>query len=326
MNRFGPKRFTDQQWKDVVAVLGNGEFETISTYEHNQLPVQLRHSCGFVFSKKPNDFKRRPTCPTCHPPGRKAVKSSGVAYTREHAQTILDREQGGEFTIGADYTIFSQACTITHRVCGHSWLAAPYTLTRGRAKSYCPNCRTNKWTTEIFRQKVAESFEGDQYEVVGEYTGSNVPVRMRHAGCGHEWEVSPNNFLNGHTRCPVCSKPRNSKYARKVAEALSEMLDGFQVLREHTFKGDDAPKSIAGYPLIFDFWIPDLHFLIEVDGELHDLPWRDSHGRSKLERAQANDRIKDEWARSTGKVLHRIHYKDKGWEDVLYAALLKAAP
>ena len=242
------------------------------------------------------------------------------------AQAALDLKQNGEIRLGDDYTTITAPCTLIHSVCGHIWTSAPKNYTREKATSYCPNCRTNKWTTEIFRQKVAESFEGDQYEVVGEYTGSNVPVRMRHAGCGHEWEVSPNNFLNGHTRCPVCSKPRNSKYARKVAEALSEMLDGFQVLREHTFKGDDAPKSIAGYPLIFDFWIPDLHFLIEVDGELHDLPWRDSHGRSKLERAQANDRIKDEWACATGKVLHRIHYKDKGWEDVLYAALLKAAP
>jgi hypothetical protein len=76
-----------------------------------------------------------------------------------------------------------------------------------------------------FRNRVAESFEGDQYEVVGEYRGANIPILMRHVACGHEWEVTPNNFVNGHTRCPVCSKPRNSKYARRVAEALSVMLE-----------------------------------------------------------------------------------------------------
>ena len=253
------------------------------------------------------------------------MKSIGRAYTKVEAQYLVDAQQGGEILIGEDYATFRSPCTLHHLKCGHSWRASPESYAKKLATCYCPNCRTNKWTDAAFRNRVAESFEGDQYEVLGTYEGANVPVRMRHIGCGHEWEVSPNNFLNGHTRCPVCSKPRNSKYARKVAEALSGMLDGFQVLREHTFKGDDAPRSIAGYPLIFDFWIPDLDFLIEVDGELHDLPWRDSHGRSKLERAQANDRIKDEWARSTGKVLHRIHYKDRGWEDALYSALLKAA-
>ena len=237
----------------------------------------------------------------------------------------MDEMQNGEILIGADYTTLSNRCTLVHTLCGHTWRASPKNFVRKLATCYCPNCRTNKWTAETFRRKVAESFEGDEYEVVGEYVGANVLVRMRHSCCGHEWEVSPNNFLNNHTRCPVCSKPRNSKYARKVAAALGEMLDGFQIVREYTFRGDGAPKSVTGRPLIFDFWIPGLNFLIEVDGELHDLPWRDSYGRSKLERCRANDAIKDRWSLETGKTLHRIHYKDKSWEDKLYAALTQAA-
>ena len=43
--------------------------------------------------------------------------------------------------------------------------------------------------------------------------------------------------------------------------------------------------------------------LIEADGLLHDSPWNDAHGRSKLAAQQANDRIKNEWAERVGYTL-----------------------
>jgi predicted Zn-ribbon and HTH transcriptional regulator len=193
-------------------------------------------------------------------------------------------------------------------------------LTSLAKSSSCPKC-ARKWTKERFQQAISESFEGSEYEVVGPYLGSNVPTEVKHASCGNIWFVTPNNFLNGGTRCPACSTPRNSKLSRTVHKALIEALGGLELRREYVFQGDGAPVSVGGRSLSFDFWIPGLKLLIEADGLLHDSPWNDAHGRSKLEAQQANDRIKDEWAERVGYTLFRIPHHHPNWKTAVQEAV-----
>ena len=161
---------------------------------------------------------------------------------------------------------------------------------------------------------MSESFEGSEYEVVGPYLGSNIPTEVKHRSCGNIWFVTPNNFLNGGTRCPACSTPRNSKLSRTVYKALAECLGDLELRREYIFQGDGAPVSVGGRSLSFDFWVPELGLLVEADGLLHEQAWNDAHGHSKLEAQQANDRIKDEWAARNGYTLFRIPHHHPDWK------------
>lgn len=322
--RVGPKTFTHEQWLTRVAELGNGEYTALSRYEHNQSPVKLRHdTCGTEFEKRPNDWKRFPGCPTCNPPGKKLFTSLGRAHTIKEAQAQLDKACGPrEFTIIGSYVNNNDKTLVRHNRCGHEWETAIRNLTRTKGTSSCPKC-ARKWTKERMAQEVAKVPEGDEYEVVGDYQGSNTPLEMRHVHCGNVWFVTPNNFLNGGTRCPVCSTPRNSRLVRVIDRVLNDFsrLSGFEIRREYVFQGEQAPISVGGRSLRFDFWIPKLRLIIEADGLLHQKAWNDQHGESRLRAQQANDKIKDEWARLNQITLVRVSYDHPNWQDAVRDAI-----
>lgn len=60
-----------------------------------------------------------------------------------------------------------------------------------------------KVTHEMF---VAEVYNlvGSEYTVLGKYTKMKENIKMRHNICGHEYEVTPDNFKRGR-RCPKCA-------------------------------------------------------------------------------------------------------------------------
>ena len=61
----------------------------------------------------------------------------------------------------------------------------------------------NKLTTEIIKQRIYD-LVGDEYAVIGEYTGANNSFMIRHNVCKREYPIRFNNFKNGK-RCALCS-------------------------------------------------------------------------------------------------------------------------
>ena len=60
-----------------------------------------------------------------------------------------------------------------------------------------------KLTTEDFKERV-KNLTGNEYKVLGNYTNSQTPIKMKHMKCGYEWMANPNSFSQGR-RCPKCS-------------------------------------------------------------------------------------------------------------------------
>lgn len=54
----------------------------------------------------------------------------------------------------------------------------------------------------------------DEYTVLGEYKGNRYPILMRHNICGHEWMITPSNFIRHGTRCPI--ENGNHKYTTET--------------------------------------------------------------------------------------------------------------
>ena len=50
-----------------------------------------------------------------------------------------------------------------------------------------------------------------------EYVGSRTPITHRCKKCKHEWEIRPNNILNGNG-CPKCGKKKQAKAQTKTTE------------------------------------------------------------------------------------------------------------
>ena len=52
-------------------------------------------------------------------------------------------------------------------------------------------------------EKLKNELNGE-FELLGEYNGSNENALHRHTICGYEWEITPNRIIQRHS-CPKCS-------------------------------------------------------------------------------------------------------------------------
>ena len=58
---------------------------------------------------------------------------------------------------------------------------------------------------------------GDEYEIIGDYTGTNNNITFYHKICGNIFEKTPHNFIAGQ-RCPHCILP--TKGEQKIIDYL----------------------------------------------------------------------------------------------------------
>ena len=64
-------------------------------------------------------------------------------------------------------------------------------------------------TQEQFEQEV-RNLVGTDFSVLGDYINTETKIKMKHNICGHEFDMKPNNFLNGQ-RCPKCGREAAAK-------------------------------------------------------------------------------------------------------------------
>jgi len=69
------------------------------------------------------------------------------------------------------------------------------------------------WNTKTFGNYVKKETNGE-YELLSPYIKVHEKVIIRHNICGKEYEVTPNNFINGR-RCPDCSYKNNKDNSKK---------------------------------------------------------------------------------------------------------------
>ena len=61
---------------------------------------------------------------------------------------------------------------------------------------------------------------GDEYSVLGEYVTGKTKIMFKHNTCGNEFEMRPEDFLNGQ-RCPKCVRKLAGERSRKTASFLT---------------------------------------------------------------------------------------------------------
>jgi hypothetical protein len=322
----GPKPMSDAEWQALVQCLGHDEYTLVSpAYPGHHIKTTFIHTiCQTSHLYSPHDFISGRRCKVCHHANQ---SRPGIALSKEEMQTkINDRHGMNVYTLlSASIQNVKTHTEVRHEDCGTVFTAKVYQIARLVKPRQCPSCFAAKWTHGKYVSMIATSFEGDQYVPIEEYAGSNTPRLMKHKICNTEFRVTPTNFLNQGTRCPTCSTIRNSRLQRKVMKILEELIPGrFYV----DYSPANGPRSARNRPLRFDFWIPSLNSIIEVDGKLHEQPWKDSYGREGMLRLQDNDRLKDEWATANKLTLLRIHYKSKDYDSVIrehIARILKTA-
>ena len=125
--------------------------------------------------------------------------------------------------------------------------------------------------------------------------------------CSYEWKAEINHRVNIKTGCPKCVN------ISKGEKQIAEILDNLDIKYKQQYKFEKC-KNITYLP--FDFYIPNLNFLIEFDSIQHFKPIELFGGHEGFKKCQNNDKIKNKFCAQNNIHLLRIKY-DENIERVL---------
>lgn len=168
--------------------------------------------------------------------------------------------------------------------------------------SKCPYCTGRYKTTDDFIKEM-QGINSD-IEIIGEYTGSEFPVKCKCKKCAHIWSPIGRSLKYGQG-CPVC---KNSKGEKQIYKFLTLHKIDFE--SEKTFEDCKNKRMLR-----FDFYLPTYNLCLEYDGEQHFNPidfaskgteWANSCFNQNRKR----DEIKNQYCKKHNIKILRIPY----WE------------
>lgn len=130
--------------------------------------------------------------------------------------------------------------------------------------------------------------------------------------CGREFEMTPNH-VTGRQWCPLCKNKTESKLLAHL-----QLKYGDEYIIE-TQKKFDWCRSETNRCMPYDFFMPDINLLIEMDGPQH---FKQISNWESPQDIKKRDDMKNASALSNGYSIVRLLQEDvlydrNGWEDVL---------
>ena len=196
--------------------------------------------------------------------------------------------------------------TLKHATCNTVFdIEAKHFFSRGQR---CSNKECNSKRRSISRMKPLQKLKqeildlvGDEYEIIGDYTGTNNNITFYHKICGNIFEKTPHNFIAGQ-RCPHCILP--TKGEQKIIDYLE--LHNERYTFQKTY---DDLRGINNGLLSYDLYIDDKNMLIEYQGQFHDgTAYKEDD--YKFYRQQDHDKRKRQYAKEHNIKLLEIWYWD----------------
>ena len=204
------KRDYAREFKELVEKNG---YVLLSEYTGDKTKVKIRCNNGHEYKVIPNSFKRGKRCSKC------SNKCSTQA--KEQFLKLLTKE---------DYELLSEYKKALIKVkirCneGHEYKVTPNSFKSGKR---CPIC-SGKCPIQA-KEQFLKLLVKEGYELLSEYKGIKIKVEMR-CDKGHEYSVRPNDFKNGHSRCPVCSGQCPIQAKEQFIELLTQ--ERYKLLSEY---------------------------------------------------------------------------------------------
>ena len=138
---------------------------------------------------------------------------------------------------------------------GHEYFVTPVSFRLGRRCSRCSNM-----SPEQAKERFIKLLEETKYKLLSEYIFCNREVILQ-CPRGHEFEVIPQEFKQGR-RCPYCN---TRSYGESLARDILEEHN-IEFIRQYNY---EKLNGLGGNVLRFDFYIPSINTLIEIQGEGH---------------------------------------------------------
>jgi len=295
----GKKKKTHEEFvKEVYSLAGDG-YTVLGQYINTTTKVLIRHNtCGSEYLVFPRSVFRGSGCMKCF---------GNIKKTTQQVRGIIQDLVGSEYSLIGEYSGANEKMEFIHNACMKNFFMSYGAFVNHNHR--CPNCMKNKTISDTeFTERVLELGNGE-YTVLGKFVNTKTKVKVKHVikGCGYEWSVLPDSFLNKQSRCPKCNE---SKGERRIHEILTSK--GMPYNEQHVFAG---LVGVGGGLLKFDASVfkdkekRTLWFLIEFDGIQH-LRWvKGFYTEENFIKLQYHDKLKDNYCLKYGIPLLRISYQ-----------------
>ena len=231
-----------------------------------------------------------------------------VEIGTNHEYSLLHIEKSGKI---CDKTgkARKREITLKHNSCGHIYTVPLYEFTDGKRR--CGKCKGKVLrehfieSVESIKKKTHDMTDGEYAFHDNEYKGNKFRHNFFHKACNKPFKKSWDKFSNSGQRCTHCQKKgMESRASRHVRNILDHF--NIQYIGEQRFSDCINPET--GKLLPFDYYLPDINLIIEVDGEQHE---RGTFTNWDVSGVRKRDEIKNKYAKEKGIELVRIPTKEQ---------------
>ena len=243
-------------------------------------------------------------------------------YTTEMIKKIVEEQTKGEYSLlhiderGIINPETGKAnkrkMKIRHNSCGNIYKLDIYEFLSGKRR--CGKCK-GKALRKHFAESIASikkktlALSHGEYSFVDEqYINSKTKHKFKHRLCktifSKSWDKFKGTPSQAGQRCPNCQRigmeSMTSRYTRDI-------LDHFDIAYVCEKRFQDCINPETGKVLPFDYYLPKINLIIEIDGEQHE---RASFTNWNVEGVINRDKIKNAYAEKKGITLVRIPAKE----------------
>lgn len=288
------------------------KFSYVSGYSKYDEPCKFHcNICGSDFIDKPKMVlsNNKPYCPNCR---------ISKSYNDDAESRLLnmirkvEKKFNGAFEYMNGFTRMDERCTFHCKNCGNKqYILTPKNLLSKKSDDiYCNLCvpRQKSNSTNAGEKRFLENLNGD-ITVLGNYINNKTPVLVRHEFCNKEFYIKPNNLDASRSKtgkatknqCKYCRMSMGEKYVYMYLDDL-----GIEYEIEKNFAG---LKSESRSNLKYDFYIPSMNLLLEIDGKQHKKKsWGESE--KELDMRMKREEIKNQFPPDNKMCLLRLRVFD----------------
>ena len=197
-----------------------------------------------------------------------------VEEDTDHEYSLLSIESQGKKNPLTGKTL-KRRMSLQHNECGHTYELDIYEFIEGKRR--CGECKGKGLrehfveSIESIKERTEDLTDGEYSFIDDHYTDSKTKHWFQHNTCGTEfekkWEKFKGTPKQPGQRCPECSKKGMESVASRY---VRDVLDHLHVEYVCEKRFDDCKNPKTGRILPFDYYLPEINTLIEIDGEQHE--------------------------------------------------------
>lgn len=194
-----PKKLTQEEFEKRIKEK-DPSFKVIGKYDGyydengRSKKILLEHECGYQDEYSIAKFIRgKCKCRKCN---------NLIPMTQSQFESKIN-EINPNIKILGSFSGITKKVKCQCKICNHIWSTQAYILYDHK----CPVCSGVYKSHEMFCNEIESKFP-NQYKLLSQYNGVTKKVKIQNRECGHEFECSPRDLLNGDCKCPYCNGKR----------------------------------------------------------------------------------------------------------------------